>query len=130
MALFQPARRAGTGTGTSEIPARPATRRGASGYEAVHASRDFWTIRRRAHSFIVPACVTFLSWYFLFVILAVFAPGFMRVSVFGDVNVGLCLGGTQFASTFAIAVAYRRWARRRLDPLSDRLRRRLEDGQR
>jgi uncharacterized membrane protein (DUF485 family) len=109
---------------------KQSVRRGTRGYAAVHASRDFWTIRRRAHSFIVPACVLFLAWYFLFVILAVFAPGFMRVSVFGDVNMGLCLGGAQFASTFAIAVAYRRWARRRLDPLSDRLRRRLEDGHR
>jgi uncharacterized membrane protein (DUF485 family) len=72
----------------------------------------------------------FIIWYFLFVILAVFAPGFMRTSVFGDVNVGLCLGAGQFASTFAIAVCYRRWARRRLDPLSDRLRHRLEDGRR
>jgi uncharacterized membrane protein (DUF485 family) len=130
MALFQPARRGGSATGTSEIPAKQPTRRGASGYEAVRASRDFWTIRRRAHSFITPACVIFLSWYFLFVILAVFAPGFMRVNVFGDVNIGLFLGGTQFISTFTIAVCYRSWARRRLDPLSDRLRRRLEDGQR
>jgi uncharacterized membrane protein (DUF485 family) len=24
--------------------------------------------------------------------IAVFAPGFMRMSVFGDVNVGLCFG--------------------------------------
>jgi uncharacterized membrane protein (DUF485 family) len=52
----------------------------------------------------------------------------MRVSVFGDVNVGLCFGVLQFASTFAIALGYRRWARRRLDPLTDRLRQRLEGG--
>ena len=130
MALFQPARPGSGGGGTSEIPPAQSTRRSGSGYEAVHASRDFWTIRRRAHSFVVPACVMFLAWYFLFVILAVFAPGFMRVSVFGAVNMGLCLGVAQFASTFTIAVCYRNWARRRLDPLSDRLRRRLEDGQR
>jgi uncharacterized membrane protein (DUF485 family) len=71
----------------------------------------------------------FLSWYFLFVIVAVFAPGFMRISVFGTINVGLCFGALQFASTFMIAVWYRRWAHRRLDPLSDKLRRRLEGGQ-
>jgi len=70
----------------------------------------------------------FIVWYFLFVIIAVFAPGFMRVSVFGDVNVGLCFGVLQFASTFAIAASYRRWARHRLDPLADRLRHRLEGG--
>jgi len=71
----------------------------------------------------------FIVWYFLFVIIAVFAPGFMRVGVFGDVNIGLCFVVLQFASTFAIAASYRRWARRRLDPLADRLRHRLEGGQ-
>jgi uncharacterized membrane protein (DUF485 family) len=123
MTLFQPLR------GSASSTAAPQAGRGnVSGYEAVRASRDFWTIRRRFGSFVGPACALFIVWYFLFVILAVFAPGFMRVSVFGDVNVGLCFGVLQFASTFAIAVGYRLWARRRLDPLADRLRQRLEGG--
>jgi uncharacterized membrane protein (DUF485 family) len=123
MTIFQPLR------GDASSTAAPQAGRGnASGYEAVRASRDFWTIRRRFGSFVGPACALFIVWYFLFVILAVFAPGFMRVSVFGDVNVGLCFGVLQFASTFAIAASYRRWARRRLDPLADRLRHRLEGG--
>jgi hypothetical protein len=42
--------------------------------------------------------------------IAAFAPGFMRISVFGDVNVGLCFGVLQFVSTFAIAVSYTRAA--------------------
>jgi uncharacterized membrane protein (DUF485 family) len=125
MALFQPSR----GIEGSTVPAPPA-RGTASGYEAVRASRDFWTLRRRFGSFVGPACTLFISWYFLYVILAVFAPGFMRLSVFGDINVGLCFGALQFVSTFTIAVCYRRWAHRRLDPLSDRLRHRLESGQR
>ena len=104
-------------------------RTSAIGYEAVRASRDFWTIQRRYGSFVRPVCTLFIIWYFLFVMIAVFAPGFMRMSVFGDVNVGLCFGVLQFVSTFVIAMSYRRWARRRLDPLSDRLRHRLEGGQ-
>jgi uncharacterized membrane protein (DUF485 family) len=124
MTLFQP--RQGTVSTTAATP--QAGRVNASGYEAVRASRDFWTIRRRFGSFVGPACTLFIVWYFLFVIVAVFAPGFMRVSVFGDVNVALCFGILQFASTFAIAATYRRWARRRLDPLADRLRHRLEGG--
>lgn len=115
------------GRGTANTPSETARAHGtASGYEAVRASRDFWTLKRRFGSFVVPACTLFIVWYFLYVILAVFAPGIMRISVFGDVNVGLCFGVLQFASTFAIALSYRRWARRRLDPLSDRLRHRLE----
>jgi uncharacterized membrane protein (DUF485 family) len=104
-------------------------RTSAIGYEAVRASRDFWTIQRRYGSFVRPVCTLFIIWYFLFVMIAVFAPGFMRINVFGDVNVGLCFGVLQFVSTFVIAMSYRGWARRRLDPLSDRLRHRLEGGQ-
>jgi len=125
MALFQPSR----GTASSTFPAQPVRGTG-SGYEAVRASRDFWTLRRRFGSFVGPACMLFIGWYFLYVIFAVFAPGFMRISVFGDINVGLCFGVLQFFSTFTIAVSYRRWARRRLDPLSDRLRQRLEGARR
>jgi uncharacterized membrane protein (DUF485 family) len=125
MALFQPNRGSDVRTAVSPPP-----RGSASGYEAVRASRDFWTLRRRFGSFVVPACVLFITWYFLFVIIAVFAPGFMRISVFGDVNLGLCFGVLQFASTFALALGYRRWAQRRLDPLSARMRQRLEAGRR
>jgi uncharacterized membrane protein (DUF485 family) len=116
------------GGGVTSVAAGQSARPGGSGYEAVRASRDFWTLRRRFGSFVVPACALFIFWYFLFVIIAVFAPGFMRISVDGDVNVGLCFGVLQFVSTFAIAASYRRWARRRLDPLSGRLRQRLERG--
>ena len=123
MTIFQPLR------GSASSTAAPQAGRGnASGYEAVRASRDFWTIRRRFGSFVGPVCTLFIVWYFLFVIVAVFAPGFMRISVLGDVNVAMCFGLLQFASTFAIAVGYRLWARRRLDPLADRLRQRLEGG--
>lgn len=57
-----------------------------SAYEVVHASREFRTLQRHFGSFVVPAIVAFLSWYFLYVILAAFAPGFMRISVFGSVT--------------------------------------------
>ena len=99
-----------------------------SGYELVHASREFRTLRRRLGSFVVPATALFLGWYFLYVLTAAFAPGFMRIRVFGDVNVGLCFGALQFVSAFAITIAYRRWAPRNVDPMSHRIRHRLEAG--
>ncbi len=101
-----------------------------SGYEVVHASREFRTLRRHLGSFVVPAIVLFLGWYFLYVIVAAFAPGFMRIRVAGEVNVGLCFGALQFVSTFTTTAIYRKWARRRLDPQTDRLRQRLETGRR
>jgi len=102
----------------------------ASGYEVVHASREFRTLRRHLGSFAGPAIALFLGWYFLYVIIAAFAPGFMRITVAGEVNVGLCFGALQFVSTFLITVIYRRWARQRLDPPAERLRQRLETGRR
>jgi uncharacterized membrane protein (DUF485 family) len=104
-------------------------REDSGGYETFRFGGEFWEIRRRSVAFGRAACVSFLLWYCLYVIVAVFAPGIMRISVLGDLNVGLCLGAGQFASTFGIAVFYRGWARRRLDPLSERLRQRLEGGQ-
>lgn len=124
MTMFRP--RQGTAGSDATVP--QARRGSAAGWEAVRASRDFWTIRRRLASFVGPACLLFIVWYFLFVIIAVFAPGFMRITVFGDFKVGLCFGLLEFVSTFAIAAAYCHWARRRLDPLADRLRQRLEGG--
>jgi uncharacterized membrane protein (DUF485 family) len=99
-----------------------------SAYEVVHVSREFRTLRRHFASFVVPATVMFIGWYFLYVILAAFAPGFMKMSVFGAVNVGLCLGALQFISTFLITVLYLRWGRRHFDSQSERLRQRLEAG--
>jgi uncharacterized membrane protein (DUF485 family) len=58
----------------------------------------------------------FFVWYLTYVLLTVYARGLMRVPLVGSVNVGLVLGLLQFASTIAITVAYRRYARRRIDP--------------
>jgi len=102
----------------------------ASGYELVHGSREFGTLRRRLGYYVVPVTGMFLVWYFLYVILAAFAPGFMRISVFGNINVGLCIGLLQFVSTFTIAIGYGRWAPRKFDPLAAKLRLRLEKGRR
>jgi hypothetical protein len=56
MALFQPARGSASGTEATQSARGSAqsVRSRASGYEAVRASRDFWTIQRRFGSFVVP----------------------------------------------------------------------------
>jgi uncharacterized membrane protein (DUF485 family) len=109
---------------------QPRTRhRGPSVYEVIQASEEFGTLRSTFRSFVVPAAIAFLSWYFLFVLLAAFAPGFMALRLVGAVNVGIVLGLLQFVSTFAITMLYGRWARARLDPLADELRERIEDGE-
>lgn len=61
----------------------------------------------------------FLAWYFLYVLLSIFAPGFMNTHVFGRVSVGLIFGFLQFVTTFAITFIYARWANKTFDPAAD-----------
>jgi uncharacterized membrane protein (DUF485 family) len=97
-------------------------------YEAVQGSREFGQVRRRFRRFAVPTVIGFLSWYFLYVLLAAFAPDLMATPVIGHINVGLILGVLQILSTFLVTTLYVRWARSTFDPLVDRLRARLEHG--
>ena len=106
-------------------PTRPS---GGPGYEGVQASEEFRELRRRFRRFVFPLTAVFLIWYFLYVALSAYAPGFMSTKVFGNVNIGLIFGLLQFVSTFAITMAYARWADREFDPTAERLRSHLEDG--
>jgi uncharacterized membrane protein (DUF485 family) len=55
----------------------------------VQASTEFVELRRRFRRFVFPMTALFLAWYFLYVLLAAYAPGFMSTKVFGNINVGL-----------------------------------------
>ena len=95
---------------------------------AAHNSAEFATLRKRLHRFVFPISVLFLAWYFLYVLLAAFAPGFMSIKVVGNINVGLVFGLLQFVSTFVITTCYARYAARNLDPISERIRAQVEGG--
>jgi uncharacterized membrane protein (DUF485 family) len=103
------------------------TRRGRGArYEAIQSGPEFTRLRHRFRSFVFPVTILFLAWYFCFVLLAAFAPGFMATKVFGNINIGLVMGLLQFVSTFGITIGYGRWARRNLDPLATELREQIE----
>ena len=95
-------------------------------YEYVQATPEFVELRSRLRRFVFPMSAAFLAWYLAFVLLASYAPEFMSVKVFGNINVGLIIGLLQFVSTFAITTAYVRYATRHLDPAAERLRVRIE----
>lgn len=84
-------------------------------YLAVQKSSAFQEVRRRYRHFVLPATAIFLIWYLAYVIAATAAPGLMSRHVFGAVNVAMLVGLGQFASTFLLAWAYARHARRRRD---------------
>ena len=96
----------------------------------VSASAEFAALRTRLRSFVFPMAAFFLTWYFSYVLLAAFAPRFMATKVIGNINVGLIFGLLQFASTFAITTVYVRFANRKLDPISSRIRDQIEGGTR
>jgi uncharacterized membrane protein (DUF485 family) len=70
----------------------------------------------------------FLAWYFLYVLLSTYAHDFMSRSVVGNIHVGLVFGLLQFLSTFAVTMAYARWADTKLDSERERLREIVETG--
>lgn len=87
----------------------------------VQNSEEFRDLRRRFRRFVFPMAALFIAWYFLYVLLAVFATDFMSTKVIGNINIGLVLGLLQFVSTFAITMIYARWADREFDPRAEAL---------
>ncbi len=99
------------------------------GYLDVQRSEEFQQLRRKLRGFVFPATVAFLAWYLLYVVLSGYARGFMGAELVGNINVAYVFGLLQFVSTFLIAYLYSRYADRHLDPMADRLRRRVEGDQ-
>jgi uncharacterized membrane protein (DUF485 family) len=91
-------------------------------------TEEFGELRRRFRRFVFPMTALFLAWYFLYVLLAAYAPDFMSQKVWGEINVGLLFGLGQFVSTFVITILYVRWADREFDPRAEALHDRLEGG--
>ena len=89
-------------------------------YRQAQDSAEFTELRKRFRSFVVPTTVAFLVWYFLYVLLSIFAPSFMGQQVGKPgITVGLLFGLGQFVTTFAITIIYARWANSQLDPLAE-----------
>jgi len=84
--------------------------------QGIEETEEFRSLRGSFRGFAFPVTAGFILWYLLYVLLSSYAPAFMATKVFGHVNVALLLGLLQFASTFAIAAWYARYADRRLDP--------------
>ncbi len=103
---------------------------GGPDWAAIQASPDFQQLRSRLRRFVFPVTIGFLAWYLLYVLVASYAPSFMAIKVLGNINIGLIFGLLQFVSTFVITILYIRFADRRLDPLSSKIREEIEGGDR
>ena len=97
-------------------------------YVAIQSSPEFVKLRKTLRGFIFPMTVVFFLWYALYVILSAFARDFMGTKLFGNVNVALIFGLLQFLTTFLFAWLYSRFASRKLDPIADEIRNRIQNG--
>jgi uncharacterized membrane protein (DUF485 family) len=91
-------------------------------YAAVQETPEFQDLRKRYRGFVIPVAVASLVWYFAYVLLAAYAPGFMGQKVFGNITLGLVLGLLQFVTTFVVTQVYVSYADKKLDPASARIR--------
>jgi len=95
-------------------------------YVSAQASPDFQALRRALRRFVFPMTAVFLGWYVLYVLATVYARGFLRTKVIGEINVAYVFGLLQFLSTFVIAWLYSRYAEKRLDPIATSVAAQLE----
>ena len=70
--------------------------------------------------------IAFFLWYVIYVLAAVFVPGFMGTEIGGGWNVGLVFGLAQFVTTFAITWIYVKYANKKIEPRSAAIREALE----
>jgi len=88
---------------------------------AAERSPEFRELVRKKRSFVVPATVFFLAWYFGFVVLAGYAPDFMGREFIADgLTVGYVLALSQFLMVWVLGAMYVRRADREFDPLAER----------
>lgn len=95
---------------------------------AMHDDPRFVELKRTLFRFTVPVLLAALAWYLVYVLLCAYARDFMGIVVFGNINLGLVLGLTQFVVTFWVTIAYSRFTARKFDQQSADLREDIMNG--
>lgn len=98
----------------------------AAEFAAMQASPEFQELRSKFRAFVFPMTIAFLIWYFLYVLLSIYATGFMGSMAFGNITWGLIIGLGQFVTTFLLTFLYIRFANREIDPRAEAIRLELE----
>jgi uncharacterized membrane protein (DUF485 family) len=79
-------------------------------WDRVAGSRPFKDLMATKRSFVVPAFIFFLIYYFLLPVLVGYAPRFMSIKVWGEVNLAYVFALSQFFMAWMIAWLYVRAA--------------------
>lgn len=75
-------------------------------WDRVAASREFRHLMAIKKIFVVPAFIFFLVYYFLLPILVGYAPQFMSIKVWGNLNLAYLFALSQFFMAWTIAGLY------------------------
>lgn len=112
---------AGGGDGRGD-PQRAASHQGQVEVDWLAAERspEFKELIKKRRSFVLPATIFFMAWYFGFILLAGLAPDFMGRSLVGGLTVGYALALTQFVMVWVLGYWYLKKADRDFDPLARR----------
>ncbi|TCP47916.1 uncharacterized membrane protein (DUF485 family) [Tamaricihabitans halophyticus] len=94
----------------------------------IQQSSEFRELRGRLRRFVFPLTLAFFAWYLTYVLLAAYAHDFMSIKILGEINIGIVLGILQFFSTIAITTWYVRFAKKRLDPQVELIRKQAGAG--
>jgi uncharacterized membrane protein (DUF485 family) len=79
-------------------------------WDRIAASREFQDLMATKKTFIVPAFIFFLVYYFALPMLVGYAPTFMATKVVGQVNLAYLFALSQFFVAWIIAALYMRAA--------------------
>ncbi|MBJ7470119.1 MAG: DUF485 domain-containing protein [Solirubrobacteraceae bacterium] len=120
--MSSPSDRPDTPGGGSPTPGAPSGQPSADVYTEILASKEFQELRSRYRRFVFPVTGGALAFYFTYVLLAAYSPGFMGEVITGSITVGLVFGLLQFVMVFAITTFYVRFARTVLDPAAAQIR--------
>ncbi|MFP5415526.1 MAG: DUF485 domain-containing protein [Actinomycetes bacterium] len=97
-------------------------------FVAVSKTPEYIKLRSTFRAFAFPMTVAGLTSYFVYVVLSIYAPGFMARPFLGALNVGMTLGLFQFLVTYVWTALYVNYATKRLDPTATALKAQLEKG--
>jgi uncharacterized membrane protein (DUF485 family) len=106
---------------TEDHPHPPVNR-----YVAMRDSDEYQKLRKTFRNFAFPVVTAVLVWYFAYVLLSIYATGFMSSPGWAGINVGLWLSLAQFPTTWFATWLYVRTADKKLDPMAEAIRVQLE----
>jgi uncharacterized membrane protein (DUF485 family) len=88
------------------MPNATRTAQDQSVWDRVAASHEFRDLMATKKIFIIPAFLFFLVYYFLLPILVGYAPKFMSIKVWGNVNLAYLFALSQFFMAWTVAALY------------------------